>query len=228
MDEPSADFLQEVSFLADLTLDELRCIQPYFAIKEVDRHNILFMEDDLGDEFFIVKEGVVKIYRFADTREVILDIFERGDYFGEMSMIRENQPCSVTAKAIEPAKLYVLKRDVFTQLLREKPELTYKLLESTLTRLRRSNDLIKDLTTLNARSRIIQTLLRLAKKHGVRTGTGVRIDLRLTHQQLADMTSTVRETVTKTLLYLQQLKLIEVKQRCVFIIDVDALAEQIQ
>lgn len=221
-------FLMEVPLFSDFTIEELRQITPLLTVKSYKKNEILFMENDPGDEFFIVKEGIVKIFRFEDSREVILDIFQRGDYFGEMAIIDEDQQRSATAQTIEPAQLYALNRNDFIRLLERKSSITLKLLRTAMQRLRRSNDLVVDLTTLDARSRIMQTILRLSEKHGAETEDGTWIDLRLTHQQLADMTSTVRETVTKTLLELQNLGLIEVKNKQIYIKNIQGIKQRIQ
>ncbi|WP_246096674.1 IS630 family transposase [Paenibacillus sinopodophylli] len=86
-----------------------------------------------------------------------------------------------------------------------------------------ANKLITDLTILDVRTRIARMLLRLTQQHGVPSDEGVLIDLKLTHQHLADMTGTARETVTKLLLELQNERLIRIDQRKIVVCNLDAL-----
>ena len=66
-------------------------------------------------------------------------------------------------------------------------------------RLRKANEQIYDLTFLGVRSRILKSILRMSEQYGTPTPEGILIDVKLTHQQLANMVGTVRESVTKVL-----------------------------
>lgn len=96
-------------------------------------------------------------------------------------------------------------------------------METALDRLRDANKLITDLTVIDVRTRIARVLLRLTEQHGVPSDEGVLIDLKLTHQHLADMTGTARETVTKSLLGLQDEQLIRIDQRKILVCNIDRL-----
>ncbi|MNI90899.1 Global nitrogen regulator [compost metagenome] len=73
------------------------------------------------------------------------------------------------------------------------------------------------------RKRIARMLLRLTEQHGVPSADGILIDLKLTHQHLADMTGTARETVTKLLLELQNEQLIRNDQKKIVVCNMDGL-----
>jgi CRP/FNR family transcriptional regulator, cyclic AMP receptor protein len=95
-------------------------------------------------------------------------------------------------------------------------------------RLRKANEQIQDLTFLNARERILKILLRLSKEHGTLLPSGeMQINMRLTHQQIADMVGAVRETVSKILLELQEDGLITVEQKKIMLKDPTSLERKI-
>lgn len=71
-------------------------------------------------------------------------------------------------------------------------------------RLRKANEQIYDLSFLGVRSRILKSIIRLSEQYGVHTNEGILLDIKLTHQQLANMVGTVRESVTKVLQELQE------------------------
>jgi CRP/FNR family cyclic AMP-dependent transcriptional regulator len=87
-------------------------------------------------------------------------------------------------------------------------------------RLRKANEQIQDLTFLNARERILKILLRLSKEHGTLLPSGeMRINLKLTHQQIADLVGAARETASKILQELQEEGLIIVDQKKIILKD---------
>lgn len=213
--------VQQFPFFEGLEEAQLEKIAPLFMTRDYRKGEYVFWENEEGDELFMIKTGLVKIFRQDQTREIILAIFSDGDFFGEMAVLENERVRSASAKTLEKTTLYVLKRSDFISLLYENPTILIKILETALERLRQANELITDLTILNARTRMIRMLLRLCEQHGIQSKDGVLIDLKLTHQQLADMTGTVRETVTKILLELQDSDLVRVDKKKIFIPNVE-------
>lgn len=207
-------FLLDVPFFSELSPVELEPLTNLIIERKYKKGATIFLEGDSGDEFYIIKSGMVKIYRFDGIREVILDLFREGDYFGEMAVFQlKNKTRSASAETLEPTVLYALKRKEFLEVLESKPKLALKLLDISMNRLRKANEKIEDLTFLDARSRIIKTILDLSEDHGVSHPEGTLVNMKLTHQQLADMVGTVRETVTKVLLELQSHDYIHIEKK---------------
>ncbi|WP_239616404.1 Crp/Fnr family transcriptional regulator [Cohnella mopanensis] len=183
----------------------------------------IFFEGDEGDELYLVMSGVVQIYQDNHSRDIILSIFREGDFFGEMALLQNEKVRSASARTIEKSTLCILKKRHFITLVKSRPEILIGILETTLDRLRDANKLITDLTILDVRTRIARLLLRLTEQHGVASADGTLIDLKLTHQHLADMTGTARETVTKLLLDLQNEQLIRIDQKKIIVCSMDRL-----
>jgi CRP/FNR family cyclic AMP-dependent transcriptional regulator len=206
-------------FFKDLDDPYLESTMPLFHKRKVKKGSIIFLEGDEGDEFYIIETGLVKIYSFDGAKTVILSFLREGDYFGEMALIKPGLLRSATAETLGPTVLYVLRRTDFEQLLEKNNKMALQMLWFTMERLRKANEQIQDLTFLNVRSRILKILLRLSKEHGVKMADGTQINLKLTHQQIADLVGAVRETVTKVLLELQEEDLISVEQKKVILKD---------
>ncbi|MCI1693108.1 Crp/Fnr family transcriptional regulator [Aneurinibacillus aneurinilyticus] len=221
-------FLRHFPFFEHLGEDELTEIAPLFITRKYEKGANVFFEEEEGDELYIIKSGVVKIYRDDNAREIILAIFREGDFFGEMAVLQNEQVRSASARTLEQSTLYVLKRFDFISLLNRSPDIFIKILETALDRLRRANELITDLTILDARTRIVRMILRLTENHGLQNKEGLLIDLKLTHQQMADMTGTVRETVTKILLDLQNQQLIRIDKKKIIICNINGLRHLIE
>lgn len=217
--------LRNVPLFQDLSEEDLSSLIPLFQEKKWSRGKLLFMEGDPGDQLYIVKTGVVKIYRFDDEKEIILALFGPGDFFGEMALIQPTLNRSATAETLESCSIYTMKRSVFYDFMERHPRIAIKLLEVTAQRLRNANDKIYNLTFLDVRSRIIRSILRLADERGVPLGNGILVDIRMTHQQLASFAGTARESATKVLQELSEEGLIVVEKKKIYLADHQKLKE---
>ncbi len=94
---------------------------------EYSPNEIIFCEYEPGNEFYFIQQGEVRIVKIINDREKIIDVLEKGDVFGEMSILEE-EPRSATAIAGTHAKVLKFHRDNFDALLQGNPQLAYKLL----------------------------------------------------------------------------------------------------
>ncbi|QGQ98878.1 Crp/Fnr family transcriptional regulator [Paenibacillus psychroresistens] len=212
--------LRTLPFLQDLDAGYLESTIPLFQKRRVKKGSIIFFEGDEGDEFYIIESGLVKIYSFDGAKTVILAFIREGNYFGEMALIKPGLLRSATAETLEATDLYVLRRRDFEQLLVKNNKMALQMLWFTMERLRNANEQIQDLTFLNARERILKILLRLSKEHGTLLANGeMQINLKLTHQQIADLVGAVRETASKILQELQEEGFITVDQKKIILKD---------
>lgn len=219
--------LKSVPLFEDLGFDELNSIAPLFSERKVKKGTILFFEDEAGDEFYIVKSGLVKIYRIDDAKEIILAMFREGEFFGEMALIRQTMKRTATAETLEPSVFYVLSRSDFAHFVETYPRLLLRLLETLSDRLAKANEQIIDLTFLDVRTRIYKTLLRLAEEYGTPYQNRSVINVKLTHQQVANMVGTVRESVTKSLLELQDEGIVAIQNKYIMIKDMQKLRSKL-
>ncbi len=215
--------LRDFPLFEQLNDEHLAEISKLCSICNYSKGEYIFLEGDEGEALYLVISGVVQIYQNNHSRDIILSIFREGDYFGEMALLQNEREHSASARTIEKSTLCILKKRHFIPLVKSKPEILIGILETTLERLRGANKLITDLTIHDARTRIARMLLRLAEQHGVPFSGGILIDLKLTHQHLADMTGTARETVTKLLLEFQNEQLIRIDRKKISVRNIDSL-----
>ncbi|WP_162987496.1 Crp/Fnr family transcriptional regulator [Metabacillus litoralis] len=219
--------LESIDLFHDLNEEELSEVQRLFREKTFKKGTTLFHEGDYGEELFIIEKGSVKIFREDFTRETILTILKDGDYFGEMGILQYNEQRSANAEALQPCTAYTIHRSDFTKLLEKNPQISIKLLYVSMKRLRKANEMIRSLTSLDARTRILKTLIDLSEDYGVVIEGKILIDLKLTHQQIADMSGVVRETVSKVLVELQQSNTISIESKKISIKKLTHLEEQV-
>ena len=178
----------EFEKLAQLTVD-----QTY------PKGSMIILAEDVGDTFFIIRKGQIKISVFhADGREVIFSLLGPGKVFGELALL-DGKPRSANAMALKDSELLTIRRSDFLQLIYENPQVATSLLAELASRLRRTDEKIEGLALLDVTSRISQTILQLAEDQGIESAEGVLIKNRPTHQQLANMSGTTRETVSRVI-----------------------------
>jgi CRP/FNR family transcriptional regulator, cyclic AMP receptor protein len=215
-------FLRQVPIFRSLDdpqierLGELTIRRPYL------KGRVIIMAEDKGDSLFIIESGEVKVSIFhEDGREIILSLLGPGEVFGELSLL-DGRPRSANVTAHEDTSLVVLRRPDFLRLLTEVPQMAESLLEELAGRLRRTDDQVEGLALLNVANRISRTVLQLATDRGIETDRGIRIKDRPTHQEIANMTGTTRESVSRVFRQLEDQGYIAVEGRDILVLREDA------
>lgn len=191
--------LQKVPLFSNLSEDKLKMIADLTAKKNYDKDNVIFFEEDEGDSFFIINSGRVKVAKFSDEgKEFILSMLGAGDFFGDMSLL-DGEPRSATVIALEDTQVTIIRRSEFHSTLREYPSIAIELLAELSKRLREANRKIGNLALLDVYGRLARTLIDFARSEGEDIDDGRIAFKRPTHQAIANMIGTSRETVTRTL-----------------------------
>jgi CRP-like cAMP-binding protein len=168
----------------------------------------MLIEDDPGNAMFLIQKGRVKVSRMSDDgREVILSILEAGDFFGELSLL-DGKSRSASVTAIENSQVLILRRGDFFKLLEDYPQISISLLKELAARIRRSDTQIKSLSLQDAMGRVASTLIMLAEDHGRKIKEKVLISKIPLQQDLANMSGTSRETISRVFKYLEDEHLI--------------------
>ena len=213
------EILGPVPIFPDLGNDVLKELRSKMTKRSYKKNNIILMEDEFGDTFFVISSGSVKITRISeDGREVILAMLGEGDFFGEMSLL-DGESRSANAVATEESDVLILKRSDFIEFLERYPKIAISLLREMATRLRKSDQQIESLSLSDAEHRIGVTLLRLAEELGkIRMGV-VEIGNLPYQQDIANMAGTSRETVSRMFKVLEERGLIRRRGHALSILD---------
>ena len=129
-------------------------------------------KDSTAHVFYMVFSGSVKIYHneSAPVRRKYYLSVKSGESFGELSLI-DGKPRSASAQTLENCVLLYIDRTKFLDLLRTHFDITFGIMQELSNRLRDTNQHVFDLTFLDARTRVIKSLIKLANKHGMRNGS---------------------------------------------------------
>ena len=165
--------------------------------------NATVVEEGLpGDYMYVIREGRVKVTKASeDGREKIMNFLEAGAFFGDMALLGD-ETRSASVKTLEESMLLALSRRDFIDLLRQSPDLALAVIEELANRLRETNEQARSLSFQGVEERTRNLFERIARPeadHGDQLMTPA-----LTHQQIADMVGTSRETVTRAIKQLKE------------------------
>lgn len=182
-------------------------------MREIRRKEVLYLPGDAGDRVYLLKRGVVKISTVTDDgKEIILALMRPGEVFGEESVL-EDAPRDHMAEAYEDALICVITRQDFLGMLRAHPEMAFKVTKLVGFRLKTLRNRVEGLLFKGAPARLAQTLLDLARDHGIEDDEGVLLPLKLSQQDLASLIGVTRESVNLALADFRGRGLVEMEGR---------------
>ncbi len=186
-----------------LSPEEREQVARYCPDRCFPKDSIIFAPGDAPEALYVLRSGLVKLSHVSeDGQESILRVFGPGDVFGELLLAVRARPFLATA--LTSCVVTVVQGKTFLQLLSTIPKIGFNfigvlsrhLAEMALDRAQASHKWSCD--------RLVLTLLKLSKAHGEEREGRTSIVLPLTHQILADMIGTSRETVSRHLARLQR------------------------
>ncbi len=227
--ESKVGFLRRVPIFGGVDGDNLLKIANIASEKTYSKKNIVFHEGDYGDALYIIKSGRIKIAKVAiDGREKTLTILKVGDFFGEMAIF-DDMPRSATAEAMDnDVKLLAISKNDFERLLIENPSISIRIIKDLTRRIRQVNEQVQDLAFKDVHGRVASTIFNLlkAEREISREPNREQINyLKMTHQDLANMVGSSRETVTRALNRLQDEGVISISHQQISILDLEKLIE---
>jgi CRP/FNR family transcriptional regulator, cyclic AMP receptor protein len=218
------DVIRRVPIFSTLSDAEFSQLEHIFVLRSYRKNQIIFLEEETGNYMYLVLSGKVKVSKAgAGGKETILAIHRTGDFFGEMSLL-DGKTSPATVSAMEDAKIISVSGADFHRYLMHNEKVITQIINVLCARLRQVWQ-TQSMSSSTADARIRMGIYQLAKRHGIRDAHGTIIDLKITHQELAEMVGTSRETVTRTLARLRELGILEIEQRRMTLLDAEALLQ---
>ncbi|MHB9024914.1 MAG: Crp/Fnr family transcriptional regulator [Armatimonadota bacterium] len=200
------------------SLDDQTCAELFASgqIRRFDRGEILFLEGEPCKGLYLIRSGVVKIFKESESgREQILALLRAGDTVAELPLF-DNAPYPASAAAMDNSVILVIPKARFDDLLARRPQLSKALIAALSRRLRSLVELIADLSLRQVRQRLARFVLEEA-------GGNDSFHLKLTNEELAARLGSVRDVISRTLSGLQADGLIRLNGRHLEIKDRGAL-----
>jgi CRP-like cAMP-binding protein len=194
--------------LEDLEEAGIRVTERYFTTKDM-----IFAPGDPDGQLYFLIEGAVRLYKiYGNFKEATVALLKDGGVFGELSF-DEGSRQRVFAEAVTDTRVAVARKSVLTEAIKRRPEFAMRLFFSFSERLKQSDEVIESLLEREVSARLATLLSNLSERFGEANGSGTVIDVRLTHQDLANMIVSTREAVSKVMSEFQRDGVIEISNR---------------
>jgi len=185
---------------------------------------LLFVEGQASPGVMMIVSGRVKLSTAsADGRTITVRIAGPGEVVG-LSASVVGRPCELTAETLEPSRIKIIPRESFKQWLRAHPELAFGIAQQLA---EEYNNTCHQLRTMllshTATQRLARTLLQMVRTAG--PGMEARAPFTLTHQEIAEMIGTSRETVSRLLASFRNRGLIEIEGSTLILRNREALRD---
>jgi len=186
----------------------------------------IYLPEELSDKIFFLTSGRVKIGNYADSgKEITKAILTQGEVFGELSLVGEEKRRGF-AIAMEDTETCVVSVDEMKGLLRDHSSLNLFFMKIMGSRVLEMEKRLESLVFKDSRTRIIEFLKDLATKKGQRVGYEMLVRRFMTHQEIANLTATSRQTVTTVLNELRNKNILTFNRRRLLIRDMEKLAAE--
>jgi CRP/FNR family cyclic AMP-dependent transcriptional regulator len=195
----------------------------FATVQHFRANDEIFGKGDPGNALSGVLIGRVRIYTVsAEGEEAILNVLEPGEIFGEIALL-DGGPRTASARAMTSVDLLQIHRAHFVPFLHDHPELSVSILPVLCARIRMNVEFIEGAVFLHLPARLATRLLSLAEVHGKPDPHGVRIDFKISQQDLANMIGATRERVNQALSLWRERGLIAVEDGYLIICQPDRL-----
>lgn len=193
------DLLRNIQLFSSLTDEELHQIRDKMKIKRFKKNEIILYEDNTNEVMYAILYGKVKVIQTTeDGKEIIIAIHRAGEFFGEISLI-DSRTVPAMVAAMEDSAIAIISREDFHSLIYTQGKVLNIFLKILCSRLRESWGRIQILSFNNASQRIKMLFMLLSQEYGIKTNEGTLLNIKLTHQDIADMAGVARETVTRVI-----------------------------
>jgi CRP/FNR family transcriptional regulator, cyclic AMP receptor protein len=205
----------------DLPATALQTLESIKYVAAYPQGAVLFVEGQMPRGIFVLCKGTVKLsINSPGGRTMIVELAEPGEVLG-LSATISGKPYEVTAETLDPCQVNFVKRDDFLRFLKEDVQACFKVAEQLS---EKYHDACNELRSLGlSHEKLAKLLLEWSSKNGESAKPEARLKLRLTHEDIANMIGTSRETVTRLLAEMKEHQIVESRGSTLVIRNVAAL-----
>ena len=187
---------------------------------------VLFVEGQTPRGIFVLCKGAVKLsINSPSGRTMIVKLAEPGEVLG-LSATVSGKPYEVTAETIDPCQVNFVKRDDFLRFLKDDVEACFKVAEQLSEKYHNACNEVRSLgLSHSAAEKLAKLLLEWSSKNGEAAKAEPRLTMRLTHEEIAQMIGTSRETVTRLFANMKKHQIVQSKGATLVIRNTMALRE---
>lgn len=222
-DKELIGLLRKCEVLAETPLDSLQALIPGLTVGNYRPRQVIYLPGDRAQGVHFLTSGRIKISKVTrDGKELTLAYRGEGDFFGEPCLL-EGGPREEMAEAMDASATVEIPREAFDELLRNDGGAAYKFSRALIARRKDLETRVEQLIFKDVGAKLAELLLSLGQEHGVSDQRGVVVGLKITHQEMANLIGSTRETVSLTLSQFKRKGLIQTEGRRVILSDPEGL-----
>lgn len=217
--------IEQFPLLSVLRKEEKDQLCEYMTYRKISRYSKIYQADEPSVHIFFLIKGTVKIAKTSmDQKEVIKTLIHPYTIFGEKGLVGEQYRSDYAQTLKGEVQLFEVKVEDFRRLMFRSFELTNEVMALFGNRLMKAENKLEALVCKDARTRIIEFIKSSISERGQRIGYEMLLKHSLTHQDIANITYTSRQTVTLVLNELKKNNLIYFNRGRILVRDLAKLA----
>ncbi|WP_419884555.1 Crp/Fnr family transcriptional regulator [Paenibacillus sp. B-A-8] len=211
-------YLSQFNLLQSLALEDLIEMEELTRITVVPKNTYIQTPTTFSEGLFFVKKGKVRLYRLnSDGKQFTSDILSEGNVFGEMNVISFGTRDHYI-EAMEECHICTIDSVRFEEFVATRPRFLMSLMQVLSDRIKSMSQLSQNLAIGNLHDKILCVLLKLSDQLGVKNKDNLyRIDVPLSHQEIANLIGASREAVTVALQELVKAEVIQTGFRTIYV-----------
>jgi CRP-like cAMP-binding protein len=192
-------YLQNFNLLKGMTDKSMEMMDHHSKMKKSGKKEIIYFPEERSDNIYLLKEGKVKISRLSeDGKKTTLHLIGPGEIFGESAILGQEKRENI-AEVVEDAVICSINRSMFQEMLALNPQINLSVNKLIGLRIRKIQAHVEDIVFKDSNERVVAFLKRYTKSFGKKMVDGWMVRPFLTHQEIADLTATSRQTVNSIL-----------------------------
>jgi CRP-like cAMP-binding protein len=220
-------YLQRINLFEEIAPEEMEALARMTRMESVKKKTAIFLPGDPSRQVYLLKEGRVKISRISEEgRELTLALLGPGEIFGELEAL-DDLPRDTLAEALDDTQLCIIHKELFLEMIRRRPELSFRLTKLIGFRMRRIESRVEDLVFRDVPARLAHLLIDLSKNYGKASPQGICLQIKITHQEIANLIGSIRETVSAALGEFKKEGLITFEGRRIILLRPDLLKKRV-
>jgi CRP/FNR family transcriptional regulator len=220
--------LRQTGFFCELPKSPLEELEKVKYASAYPQGAVLFVEGQAPRGVYVICSGRVKLSTTSrDGKTLILRIAEPGEVLGLHATV-SGKPYELTGETLQPCQLDFIRRDDFLRLLQHHADACLNAAQHLSQNCQSAYEMIRSLGLSHSVSEKLARLLLEWARDGETTKEGIRIKIALTHEEIAQLIGTSRETVTRVLSEFREKKFAQLRGSTLMILNKPALEKMVE
>ena len=220
--------IKNCDLFAQVSHEDIAWLESKSRMRKMKRGEPIYLPTESADGVLLVASGRVKIcHTTPEGKQSIIGFVDPGEVFGELALI-DSQQRDEYAETTEKTTLVLIPKTELQAIVLKYPRIVLGVTKLIGLRRQKVERRLRNLLFRSNRERVIHLLLELSEKYGLPKSDGsTELKIRLSHQEMASVIGSTRETVTVVLGQLQAEQLLTISRRRIVLLDLERLAKEV-